>query len=217
MPIETLLKQTDFFLGLSSESRDALAAICVRKALKKKETLFREGMSGTALYLLAHGAIQLRKTTPDGREAVIRVIKPGEIFAEVILFEKDRYPVTATALKNSVIYAIPKSRFHVLLNREDFRSDFIRGLFEKHRYLTNQLTRLNTASVEERFFFFLREQYGEKALIVPAISKKDLAAAIGTTPETLSRLLLKLKKKKLLEWKDKEILFLKKVAPSIQV
>lgn len=213
MPIEVLLKQTDFFRGLSPESRDALASICVRKALKKRETLFLEGTSGTALYLLAHGAIQLRKTTPDGKEAVIRVIKPGEIFAEVILFEKDRYPVTATALKSSVTYAIPKSRFHALLNREDFRSDFIRGLFEKHRYLTNQLTQLNTANVEERFFFFLREQYGKKELIIPTISKKDIAAAIGVTPETLSRLLLKLKKKKLLEWKGKEIRFLKGVNP----
>jgi len=203
--VEALLKQTDYFRGLSQESREALAAICIRKTAKKKENLFLEGSKGAALFLLAQGAIQLHKTTPEGKEAVIRVIKPGEIFAEVILFEKDRYPVTATALGNSVLYAIPKSRFHSLLEKEDFRADFIGNLFEKHRYLTNQLVRLNTADVEERFFSFLREQYGEKEVITPTISKKDIAAAIGATPETLSRLLLKLRKKKILEWKAKEI------------
>jgi len=205
MAIEALLKQTDFFRELSPESREALALICLRKAVKKRETLFSEGMKGAALFLLAQGAIQLHKTTPDGKESVIRVIKPGEIFAEVILFEKDRYPVTATALQNSVIYVISKLRFHSLLGREDFRSDFIRSLFEKHRYLTNQLSSLSTANVEERFFSFLKEQYGDEEIITPTISKKDIAAAIGATPETLSRLLLKLKKKKILEWKGKRI------------
>lgn len=205
MAIEALLRRTDYFQGLSPGSREALAAICIRKSAKKKENLFLEGSRGAAMFLLAQGAVQLHKTTPDGKEAVIRVIKPGEIFAEVILFEKDRYPVTATALRNSVLYVIPKTRFHALLCREDFRGDFIRNLFEKHRYLTDQLARLNTANVEERFFLFLREQYGEREIITPTISKKDIAAAIGATPETLSRLLLRLRKKKLLDWKNKEI------------
>ena len=55
--------------------------------------------------------------------------------------------------------------------------------------------------------WFLREQYGDRKTVHLAVSKKDIAAAIGTTPETLSRLILKLKKRRILVWKGRTIEF----------
>jgi CRP/FNR family transcriptional regulator len=205
MNIDFLLGQTAWFKGLSKPNKELLASVCLRKKMRKKEILFAEGSRGEALFLLAQGGIRLYKTNLQGREAIIRIVQPGEIFAEAVLFEKDVYPVTAVALENSVVYALPKGKFHQMLGGEDFRNDFIRGLLEKHRYLTERILFLTSFEVEDRLFIFLKDHFGPLEEIRPGMSKKDMANAIGATPETFSRLLLKLRRERVLRWEGKGI------------
>ncbi len=205
MDKEAILNQFGYFKDISANSRKQLADICLSKSVLKKEILFTEGEKGHSVFCCITGRIQLYKTTPDGKKVVIKVIHPGEIFAEVILFEKDRYPVTASALSRSLVFLIPKHQFHCLLERQDFRSDFIRLLMRKQRYLAEHIKYLSTHDVEDRLFRFLRENYGKETTVKPAMSKKDVAAAIGTTPETLSRILLRLKEKDRLTWEERTI------------
>ena len=154
------------------------------------------------MFLLARGRVGLNKLSRDGREVVIKVIKPGEVFAEVILFEEKRYPVTAVALTDVLVFRLLRRDLLGLLGQEDFRNDFISMLLRKQRYLAEKIQQLTSQDVEERLRVFLREQYGEWEQITAEINKKQLAAAIGTTPETLSRLLLQLRQRKCLVWKD---------------
>ena len=121
------------------------------------------------------------------------------------IFERDIYPVTALALRNSAVYEIPKRDFLRLLDEEQFRNDFIGMLTRRLRYLTDRILCLTACDVEERFAGFLREQYGIRERYALGIAKKDLAAAIGTVPETLSRLFLRLKKQGRIAWRGKEL------------
>ena len=198
-----LLGQTALFTGLSAESRRALANICRPLEIRKRHVLFSEGEKGDAIYLLVQGNLKLHKSAPDGREIVIKVVQPGELFAEVILFEEARYPVTAVAISNALLLKLLKRDVHQLLKTEDFRSDFIAGLLRKQRYLTERIRQLSSEDVEERFLLFLREHYGERKVIETTISKKEIAAGIGATPETFSRLIRRLTKARKLSWKGK--------------
>ncbi|MBN2143955.1 MAG: Crp/Fnr family transcriptional regulator [Candidatus Aureabacteria bacterium] len=197
-----ILKKVELFDGLSEQSKQLLSSICMGKKFRKNGHLFLEEDSGNGAFLLASGSIRLYKTTPDGKEAVIKMIQPGEIFAEVTLFEKENYPVSAVCLKESFVFFLPKMKFRHLLNQEKFRNEFIRMLMEKQRYLTRRILYLTARDVEGRFFSFLEEQYGKKDLYSIPISKKDLSSAIGTNPETLSRLLHRLTKEKRISWKN---------------
>ena len=154
------------------------------------------------MFLLARGRVSLHKLSPDGREIVIKVIKPGEVFAEVILFEKKLYPVTAVALTDVLVFKILRRDLLDLLRQEDFRNDFIAMLLRKQRYLADKIQQLTSQGVEQRLRAFLLEQYGDREQIRAEINKKQLAAAIGATPETLSRLLQDLKRRKCLTWKQ---------------
>lgn len=205
MDKEAILSRIPLFENISEESRSAMADICIPKNLKKKETLFWEGDKGYSIFILVKGIIQLYKSTTEGKEVVIKVVKPGELFAEVILFEENRYPVSAVALKESLIYMIPKHQFTCLLENERFRNEFISSLMKKLRYLADQIRYLTSHDVEDRFFMFLKEQYGETHKINIPLSKKDVAAAIDATPETLSRLLQRLKNEGKAEWKGSTI------------
>ena len=113
--------------------------------------------------------------------------------------------MTAIALTDILVLKLPRRDLSGLLRQEDFRNDFIAMLLRKQRYLTDRIRRLTSEDVEDRLRAFLREQYGEREQIAAEINKKQLAAAIGTTPETLSRLLRQLRRRKCLAWNAKVI------------
>jgi len=208
MEIKEYLGQSDFFKGISRQSIQDLAMICIPKTLEKREILFLEGQEGNSIFLLMSGSLQLYKTAEDGREIVIKLVQPGEIFAEVVLFEQTYYPVSAVALNPCQLQRLSTEQLQCLLVKESFRQDFIGMLMRKQRYLANRILELSAYDVEERFFGFLKSQFGEKEIYTIDLSKKDIAAAIGTIPETFSRLLLRLKESGELTW-DGEKLTLK--------
>jgi CRP-like cAMP-binding protein len=205
MDIARILSHSDFFRDVGATNLKALAEISIPKKVHRKQTLFLEGDRGHSMYLLVYGTIQLSKSAPDGRDVVIKILGPGEIFAEVVLFEQDHYPVSAVALEESLVLMIPRRQVHCLLADERFRIDFITILMKKQRLLADRIRVLALHDVEDRFFFFLEEQYGCKEHYTVKLSKKDIAAAIGTNPETLSRLLHRLKQEGVLSWTDKKL------------
>lgn len=204
LKIQTI-QNARFFQGLCADTCAALADVCSSRELPKKSILFMEDSKGSSIFLLAEGKIQLHKATPDGNEVVIRTIGPGEVFAEVVLFEQDRYPVTATAMVKSVVFAFGKSDILRLLDRPEFRNDFIASLMSKQRYLAERVRYLTSYDVEQRFFVFIEEHYGGESVIDVDMSKRDLAAAIGTTPETLSRLTSRLQDEGKITWIGKKL------------
>ncbi len=205
LQVETLLRRAEFFAGLPDSGYGALARVARLEDHARREVVFHEGQSGTSMYLMAAGKVQLYRTTPDGRDVTIRVIGANEVFAEVILFESNEYPVTAECIAGTRLVALPRAEIHRLLGDPDFRAAFIGHLMTKMRYLTGRIRELTLHDVETRFFAFLTEHYGDSPEIELDISKKDLAAAISTTPESLSRLITRLTKDGAIAWQGKTL------------
>jgi CRP/FNR family transcriptional regulator, dissimilatory nitrate respiration regulator len=157
------------------------------------------------MFLMAQGAVQLFKTSPEGKEVVIKLVRSGELFGETVLFGADAYPVSACALTPVEVFLLPRRQFDCLLEEEGFRREFIGMLLAKQRYLADQIFRLSALDVEQRFFHFLREQYGKREKYLIDVTKRDVAAAIDALPETLSRLLLKLREEGVVQWDGEQL------------
>lgn len=201
-----LLAQAHFFSDLTPASRRRLAEYCMPRDFRKRATLFVEGAQGEAMYLLARGQVQLHKHAPDGSEVVIKVVRPGESFGEVVLFEQSSFPVTATTLTDVRVYTIPVSSVRALLEYADFRADFLSAILRRMRYLAERVLYLTACDVEERLRRFLREQYGAAPSVEVAISKRDIARAIGTTPETISRIIRRMEADGELQWRGRRLI-----------
>jgi len=189
-----------FLQGFSEAGRNLFLGVARRRELAKREVLFHEGDQGTAVYVLERGRLQVYKLSSDGKEISIRVIRPGELFGEVILFETASYPATAAAIVPSTVFRVATADFERLLDRREFRNEFIRILLRKERYLAERIRELTSTQVEERFVSFLRQHYGEAESIAVSIPKRDIASSIGATPETFSRMLARLKEEGALTW-----------------
>ena len=209
MDIRAVLRDADFFTGLTEQAVANLAEICFGKRAKRGELLFLEGKRGSAMYVLTRGSVQLYRVTEDGREVVIKTILPVDTFAEAILFEEDDYPASAVATEDVELIVIPKVQIECLLEDPRFRDEFIAMLMKRLRYLVDRIVSLTAKDVEERFFDFLEERYGRKTEYRLTMSKKALAAAIGTIPETFSRLLSRLAGAGDIRWEG-EVLTLRK-------
>jgi CRP/FNR family transcriptional regulator len=198
--VAEILGRADLFQTLDPELIRTLAASGETSRAEAGRTLFLEGDEGDSFFILLDGAVKLYKVAPDGREIIVKLIQPGEVFAEVVLFEDDKYPVNAVAMVTSRTFRIHRDRFLHLLDDPAARRKFIAALMKKLRYMAGRMLYLTAYDVEERFFRFLEEQYGRRETYPIYISKKDLASAIGTIPETLSRLINRLKKRGVIEW-----------------
>ncbi len=196
-----ILAQTHFFRELSEAARRRLAELCSVRSMARGEVLFREGDAGEGMYVCNRGRVRLLKRGPDGRPTLLRMIRPGEAFAEVVLFEQPRYPVTAVAAEAGSVMWIPRREMRALLREEPFRDEFVAMLLRKLRYLAERAPWLSGADVEERLWRFLDEQFGDAPRVTTGLRKRDVAEAIGVTPETLSRLLARLEAHRRLRWR----------------
>jgi len=192
MDFDALLSQTNLLSGLSGASMRRITDALAVRTVPRNTTLFLERQEGESLFVLVSGSVKLQRVSDEGREVVVNVVQPGEMFAEVILFEDSRYPVTAVAAEESQVIEIPKRKVHELLAEEDFRNEFLGGVMRKLRFLVDQVYVLTSCDVRERFLRFLRRRYGLRERYRLVVPKKDIAAVLGTTPETLSRTLAEL-------------------------
>jgi CRP/FNR family transcriptional regulator len=105
----------------------------------------------------------------------------------------------------STVFAVNRAVFNDLLSNESFRKKFIINLMQKQRYLAERIMYMMSYDVEERFFRFLLDRYGRFEEIRIDLPKKDIAAAIGTIPETFSRLIARLKNHGAIEWEGNRL------------
>ena len=195
----------DLFSRISERWLERLTETSHDQTVPAGSLLFLEGQTGSHLYRLRAGLIRLFRTTPDGREVTIHLVEPGQLFAEIILFEQDTYPVSAVAVEESRISAIHRDRIYDLLDDRGFRNEFMSHLVGKMRFLSQQLYVLTTMDVRGRLIRFLEVRYGRTPRITSELSKTETAAAISVRPETLSRALARLESEGVLTWDGNEI------------
>jgi CRP/FNR family transcriptional regulator, cyclic AMP receptor protein len=106
-----LLARVGLFAGLAEEDCQALAERVRRRRYRKGTTLFVEGDPGTCLYVVESGHVEIRLTSPDGKELVVATRGPGEFFGDMALL--DGAPRSADAVAADDCWLL-------LLQREDF-------------------------------------------------------------------------------------------------
>lgn len=205
MDVHAILKISELFSGLSDEAVRQMTGHGRIIPVPQNNMIFLEGERGNSFYVLIAGSVRLFKSAPDGREITVKLLAPGEIFAEVVLFEKDRYPVSAMAVTDSTLFAMDRAAFNSLLEVDAFRREFIAVLMKKQRYLAGRILYLTAYDVEERFFRFLADHYGTHSSYDLSLPKKDIASAIGTIPETFSRLIQRLTARGIIRWEGSRL------------
>ncbi len=187
-----------------------LNAISMLVSKRKGEILFLEGDKGEDLYFVLKGAVKIFKTNSEGKEITINIAQEGELFAEIVLFLKNTYPVSAMAIENSLLLAIDSKRmFDKIKENPEFAMKFL-GLFAKRlNYLTEKVKELSIDDAKERLLGYLNRRDKGDGVVEIKLPKKEISSSIGVSPETFSRILKKLSEEGAISIEGKVIKLLK--------
>lgn len=214
--IDEAMQGHDFFGGVREETRCALANLGEIRTVEAETVLFHHGGSYKGFYLMVEGTVHLYRLSPEGRMLVLHVIRPGESFAEVPLFEAEEhpsYPATAETLEDSTFLFFPADPFLSFIDEHPRSALHMLGQMAKRlRKTVRQLDAVSLQDVQERLARHLVKQVptvpddpDTPPTVEIDIPKSILAAELGTVPETLSRALRSLEEKNLIRSEASQI------------
>jgi CRP/FNR family transcriptional regulator len=196
-----VLKKIYLFSGLNDSDLETLSRLAINRQFLRDTTIFWEGREAQGFFILLTGHVKLTKSSPDGKEYILRLVNPGETFGEAAVLAEAGYPATAIALEDCRTLYFSKADFLSLLSSSptlarNMLATMSRLLF----HLTKQLEDLSLKEVSSRLARYVLDQclknHGriadELSFDLP-ITKTHLAAYLGTISETLSRILARLK------------------------
>jgi CRP-like cAMP-binding protein len=174
--------------------------------LNAGDTLFRHSQPAERFFFLRDGMVKLFRLSPEGDEKIIEIMQPGQTFAEAVMFmgTQGRYPVSAEAVSESRLYAIDQKPFINLL-RESNEASFglLASLSRRLHMLVNQIESLTLQNATYRLVAYLLEQIPRDVKTSPEVQlttpKGVIASRLAIQPETLSRILAKLRQRELIE------------------
>lgn len=190
------------FEFLEAEELDRLYSLCTTERFAKGEYIFMECDPPRNLYVLVRGEVKLLKQTDDGREMIVEMVYPGEIFGEEAVFDGQPYPMTAQALEDVELLSISRADFFSFLrDNPDLALEIINELGQRLRQAQNTIRALAMERVEwrvARVLLMLARKAGVKgkegvSIDLP-LTRQDIADMAATTVETTIRVLSNFKK-----------------------
>ncbi len=192
-----VLRQAPLFSALDDDAALALQSSLGTVRLRRGEVLFREGDSGDKLYIVGDGKVKLGRTSSDGRENLLAILGPGQMFGELSLFDPGPRSATVTAVTDTWFFSLSHED---LLRWLDGRPDVARGLLAQ---LASRLRRANDVVADLVFsdvpgrvakaLLDLADRFGRTAddgiHVHHDLTQEELAQLVGASRETVNKAL----------------------------
>ncbi|PKM10208.1 MAG: Crp/Fnr family transcriptional regulator [Gammaproteobacteria bacterium HGW-Gammaproteobacteria-3] len=198
------LRQNFLFAGLSeAQYADVLGAARL-VSLEEEQHLFHQNDPARHFFLLQTGQIQLYRLSPQGEEKVIELIHPNQTFAEAVMFfKKNAYPVSAKAVIDSKVWLIDMAVFLQILHESTELCLFLLGIMSRRLHdAVQEIEQLSLHNATVRVIHLLLQS---APVGLPGCyrvewqtPKQLLAARLSIRPETFSRILQQLSRRRLI-------------------
>lgn len=190
VPIE-FLKSTPYFSGLGLAELDSIRKLFFGKTAERGEMILLEGESGEVLYFVSSGVVKVFKTSADGKEQILYLIRPGESFNDVPVFDGGPNPASAQAMGPVILYGIRRGDLEVILrDHPQVALNITQVLSQRVRHLVSLVEDLSFRHVIGRVAKLLLE-YAQNRMGPerPRLNQREMAAMIGTAREMVGRAL----------------------------
>ena len=169
-----------------------------RQASPAAETLFNEGDPGDRLYVVTEGKIKLGRTAADGRENLLAILGPGEMFGELSLFDPGPRTATATAVTDATLFGLGHDDLQPWLTgaARGRRPQLLAALAQRLRRTNEAMADLVFSDVPGRVakaLLDLARRFGvqsEDGLhVTHDLTQEELAQLVGASRETVNKAL----------------------------
>ena len=214
--MDDVLMQAPLFAALDAEAAAALRASMVETVAPRGTVVFSEGEIGDHMYAIVDGKIKLGHASNDGRESLLAVLGPGEIFGELSLFDPGPRTATATALTDARFLALGNTSLHPwLAGRPEVAEALLAALARRLRRTNDALADLVFSDVPGRVakaLLELADKFGsrheEGTLVKHDLTQEELAQLVGASRETVNKALADFTQRGWIRVDQREVLLL---------
>jgi CRP-like cAMP-binding protein len=191
------LREAPIFSGLDEQSADILEKSMTTLTLQRGDVLFNEGDTGNQLYVVLDGKIKLGRSSQDGRENLVAVLGPGQMFGELSFFDPGPRSATATAVTDTKLSALGHDVLGPLVeDNTGVALAFLHQLAERLRRTNEVVGDLVFSDVPGRVskaLIGLAERFGRQAddgiHVSHDLTQEELAQLVGASRETVNKAL----------------------------
>jgi CRP/FNR family transcriptional regulator, cyclic AMP receptor protein len=195
--VDDALMQAPLFSALDAEAAAALRASMTEKRVPRSGIIFSEGEPGDRMYVVLDGKVKLGQTSPDGRESLLAVLGPGEVFGELSLFDPGPRTATATAITDTVVVGLGHGDLRPwLTGRPEVAEALLQALAQRLRRTNEALADLVFSDVPGRVakqLLDLADKFGQPGpdgvLVHHDLTQEELAQLVGASRETVNKAL----------------------------
>lgn len=182
------LKSIPYFAGLNPVELDSIQKLIFEKTAQRGEIIVFEGEPAEALYFVGSGAVKMFKTSADGKEQILSIVRPGESFNDVPIFDGGQNPASAGAMGPVILYGIEKPDMDVVLHEHpQVALNVITVLVSQVRRLMTLVEDLSFRHVVGRVARILIKYGGNGTDPEQRLTQQDMAAMAGTAREVVGR------------------------------
>ena len=208
--------QAPLFIALDPEGAAALRASLTERSVTKGEVIFQEGDPGERMYVILEGKVKLGQSSSDGRESLLAILGPGEMFGELSLFDPGQRTSTATALTDAVILALSNEQLRPwLAGRPEVAAALLQALARRLRRTNEAMADLVFSDVPGRVakaLMDLGEKFGEVTLegllVTHDMTQEELAQLVGASRETVNKALADFAQRGWIRLESRQVLIL---------
>lgn len=179
------MKASNLCYGLPEQQAEFVARSAVRVTLEKGEILYREGFEGQLLFLIRTGRVKLSNTTAEGSDVVVWSYGANELVGCL----GDSCTYTSAAMAMFPTTALSWRCDELTRNAPGIRQGLMRVMAERIARYERRIVGLYSSDVAERVKWLLLEMAGSADVVEIGLSREEVAAMVGSTLYTVSRIL----------------------------
>lgn len=195
--VDDVLRSAPLFRGLDDEAATALRASMTEETVERGEVVFTEGDEGDRVYVVIKGKVKLGRKSPDGRENLLALLGPGQMFGELSLFDPGPRSATCTAVTDTMLLSLRhKDLLPWLTGRPELARALLLQLASRLRQSNDTLADLVFSDVPGRVakrLLDLSTRFGvpadEGVRVVHDLTQEELAQYVGASRETVNKAL----------------------------
>jgi len=214
--MDEVFLQAPLFAALDPEGAASLRASMTEIEVHKGDVLFAEGEPGDRMYVILEGKVKLGQTSGDGRESLLAVLGPGEMFGELSLFDPGPRTSTATALTDAMVLGLGHPQLRPwLAGRTEVAEALLQALARRLRRTNEAMADLVFSDVPGRVakaLMDLGEKFGtltpEGLMVTHDMTQEELAQLVGASRETVNKALADFAQRGWIRLESRQVLIL---------
>ena len=188
----SFLRENPYFTGIDNVDISTIRELFVERTFERKNQITLEGEVAEILYFVYSGAVKIYRTSPDGREQIFEIVRPGESFNDVSVFDGKPNAYSAEAMSRVSLYGVTRDKLYDFIRKNyNFAINVIGVLASRVRRLILLVEDLSFRNVINRVARIIFE-YADDNASPRRFTQQEMAGMAGSAREVVARALKEL-------------------------